>query len=380
MKIPKLFKKDWVYNLVQNTSIGKKALIKTGRRVSRIDLLKVQNEAPALVLKANSKFRPRVGIVYPKESIEGYFRPTAPAYFYERYCKTNSIEYKNYDIHASDWLERAKELDIIFWYVNSNPPTLYEAESKIYVLEKILGKTCFPSYHEVWQYEDKCRSHYLYQAYNLPCIPTITSNSKDELLALADSIEYPVIVKTRTGAGSTGVKKINHRHQLKAYVKRVFSYKGKHTIYPYEKQKDYILLQKFIDDASYDLRVMLVGDKAFGYYRYPNKGDFRASGAGNYEKKEIPQDALQIVIRVRDILKSRLMGVDLLYSTKDQRYYIIETSLFNQIDTPEQLVINGVPGYYDISDTTVITFKEGRFWIHELVAELVINQWITSNN
>ena len=39
---------------------------------------------------------------------------------------------------------------------------------------------------------------------------------------------------------------------------------------------------------------------------------------------------------------------------------LIETSLFNQIDTPEQLVVKGIPGYYDISGNEIL-FKEGKF-------------------
>lgn len=138
-------------------------------------------------------------------------------------------------------------------------------------------------------------------------------------------------------------------------------------------------MQKFINDATFDLRIILVGDMAFGYYRYPNKGDFRASGAGNYEKKAIPEDALRIAIEVRDKLASRLMGIDLLYSETNKKYYIIETSLFNQIDTPEQLVIDGVPGYYDISDKDNIRFKEGKYWVQELLLKNIIIEWYEKN-
>lgn len=118
-----------------------------------------------------------------------------------------------------------------------------------------------------------------------------------------------------------------------------------------------------MEDATFDLRIMLIGDMAFGYYRYPNKGDFRASGAGNFEKKSIPLDALKLAIEIRDKLQSRQLGVDLLYSEKYSQYFIIETSLFNRIDSPSQLEINGSSGYYDISDINNILFKEGRFWI-----------------
>lgn len=74
-------------------------------------------------------------------------------------------------------------------------------------------------------------------------------------------------------------------------------------------------------------------------------------------------------------LNSRLMSVDLLHSPRNNKYYIIETSLFNRIDTPEQLVVDGVPGYYDISDMNDIRFKPGRFWLQELSLKVIVEQW-----
>lgn len=381
MKVPRIIRKSPLYQAVRKTSWGKKYLIRTGKLVSREELIQVHAEGNALRLDSSIKAKPVVGIVYPEELISGYVYPKASAYLYERYCKTNGIKYQNYDIHASDWLDKAKELDVIFWHVDSTPSTLYEAESKIYILEKILKKTCFPSYHEIWQYEDKCRAYYLYEVYNLPCIPTLSSNSREESIKLSETINYPVIVKTRTGAGSFGVKKIDNKAQLRRHIKKVFSSKGTHTLYPYERQKDYILLQEFIDDASYDLRVMLVGDKAYGYYRYPNKGDFRASGEGNEDhSRPTPIDVLREAISVREALGARVLGVDFLYSAKYKQHLIIEASIFNEIDPPSiETKLGGVPGFYDISDPNNIHYQEGAFWFPELVAESIIKQWIIQN-
>ncbi len=120
---------------------------------------------------------------------------------------------------------------------------------------------------------------------------------------------------------------------------------------------------------------MIIGEKLFGYYRYPKKGDFRASGAGIYEKKELPENAMRLAISIKQKMNSRLLGIDLLYSQKEQQYYVIETSLFNRIDTAEQLVVNGIPGYYDISNNDDIVFKVGRYWIQELVMQQIVEQW-----
>lgn len=352
-------------------------LIKNKRIMTFSEINDFVNDAPILKLKKDLTKKPNIGIV-KSQSVnikDGYENPKASWLRYERFCKNNDIPYSFYDIEKSDWLERAKSYDIIVCHTEDSPSYQDMIESKIYILDKVLNKTCFPSFHEVWQYEDKNRSHYLYKNYNLPTIPTLVTHDEREALKITEEGEYPFITKTSIGSGSSGVHKINTKKHSKNIIHKIFSKKGLSTQYLYQNHKNYFYHQKFIDDATFDLRIILVGDMAFGYYRYPNKGDFRASGAGNFEKKAIPIDALKLAIEVRNKLQSRQMGVDLLYSKKHAQYFIIETSLFNQIDSPIQLEVDGRPGYYDISDVNNILFKEGKFWIQELVLRDIVTQW-----
>jgi glutathione synthase/RimK-type ligase-like ATP-grasp enzyme len=362
---------------LRKTSAYKNRIIKQKLVVRPSEVDTFINQAPVLYLNNDLRIKPRVAIIKSQEKsiVEGYINPKASWLRYERFCKNNDIPYGFFDITRSNWMSEAKKYDIFICHTESNPAYQEMIESKIYILENLMGKFCFPSYHEVWQYEDKNRANYLYQHYDLPTIPTYVTQNKEEAYKLIDIVGYPFISKTTIGAGSTGVFKIDNRQQAVKRINKIFGFYGLKTQYPYQRQKDYFYIQKFVDDATFDLRIMLVGDRAFGYYRYPNKGDYRASGAGNYEKKALPEDALKLAIEVRNKLKSRQMGVDLLYSNKDKKYYIIETSLFNQIDTPEQLVIDGVPGYYDISDIDNIKFKKGRFWIQELILRDLIIEW-----
>lgn len=368
--------------LLRKTSFYKNYLIKNGVIVKQTEVDTILNEAPVLLLRNNLEPKPRVAIIKTQTSLDadGYVNPKASWLRYERFCKKNDIPYEFYDVTKSDWLEKARYFDVFVCHTESDPSYQEMIESKIYVLERILGKHCFPSFHEVWQYENKNRASFLYELYALPTIPTLLTYNEEEAIELMDKNGYPFITKTTIGAGSSGVTKIDSKSQALKQIKNIFSSKGLKSQYPYYRQKDYFYIQQFIDDATFDLRIMLVGDMAFGYYRYPNKGDFRASGAGNTEKKAIPEDALRLAIDVRNKLNSRQMGVDLLYSEKTKQYYIIETSLFNQIDTPEQLVINGVPGYYDISNINNISFKEGKFWMQELVLRNVIIEWDEKTN
>lgn len=381
MKAKFNFIPESVKRILRNTGFYRKRSLRNKTAVKYSEVDSFLNEAPVLKLDVNLKKKPKVAIVKTQVSILGkdYVNPKASWLRYERFCKNNDLPYGFLEITRSDWMKEAEKYDLIICHTESTPAYQEMIESKIYILEKVMGKFCFPSYHELWQYENKNRANYLYQYYDLPTIPTYVTQNKEEAYKLIDIVGYPFISKTTIGAGSTGVFKIDNRQQAVKRINKIFGFYGLKTEYPYQRQKDYFYIQKFIYDATFDLRIILVGDMAFGYYRYPNKGDFRASGAGNYEKKAIPEDALRIAIEVRDKLASRLMGIDLLYSETNKKYYIIETSLFNQIDTPEQLVIDGVPGYYDISDKDNIRFKEGKYWVQELLLKNIIIEWYEKN-
>lgn len=292
---------------------------------------------------------------------------------YERFLNNNSIAYEYYNPLLSNWMEEAERFDLIIWHTSSNPSVQDIAEGKIYILEQ-MGKTCLPSYDEVWSYENKIRANYLYQLYNLPSIPTFITHSRADALEYLDNVNFPIISKISTGSASYGVDKISNLKEAKKLVHQVFSYKGKKTYFDYANQKDYVYFQSFIEDATYDLRIMCVGNDLFGYYRYPNKGDFRASGAGNYQKKEIPVEALELAYQVYKAFGSNFLATDFVYSEKTKQFLIIESSVFIGVDSCEQLAIDNVAGKYIRKSENKYEFVEGKFWVQELTLKNVIEK------
>lgn len=292
---------------------------------------------------------------------------------YERFLKNNNIVYKYYNPLSSDWMEQAQGFDLIIWHTNSDPSTQDIAEGKIYVLEK-MGVKCLPSYDEVWSYENKIRANYLYELYKLPSIPTFISHSKSDAMSYIKKAKFPIISKLSTGSASYGVEKIDNIKDATKLVNQVFSYKGKETYFKYMNQKDYVYFQEFIEDATYDLRILCVGEDLFGYYRYPNEGDFRASGAGNYQKKEIPTEALELAYKVYKAFGSSFLATDFVYSEKIKQFLIIESSVFIGVDSCEQLSIDNVPGKYTRKSKNEYNFVEGKFWVQELTLKNIIEK------
>lgn len=370
--------KMYFRELVLSTPWLKKLYLKR-RNKSQNDLMSVAqldkylNQAEKILLKQPVNIR--VGLVRDADNYadEGLIKERAYYPKYERFLKNNNINYSYFDPYRSNWMEEAEKYDLIVWHTDSDPSTQDIAKGKIRILEE-MGKNCLPSYKEIWSYENKVRSHYLYKLHKLPAIPTFVSHSKLEVIDFLKSAKYPLISKISTGSASFGVDKLDSFDQAKKVVDQVFSYKGKETYFKYSSQKDYVYFQDFIEDATYDLRVMSVGDDLFGYYRYPNKGDFRASGAGNYEKKEIPNEALELAYQVKEKFGSSFLATDFVYSEKLKKFLIIESSIFIGIDTCEQLSIEGVSGKYIRLSENEFEFKPGKFWVQELTLKHVIEK------
>lgn len=359
--------KDIVFSIPFLKKYYIKRRIKTTNDLIPLDRLDEElNKAEVVLLDNSIDKNIKVGLVKDGDDYQGYVKERSYYPKYERFLKNNNIQYEYYDIYKSDWQEQAKNYDVVIWHTSSDVSTQDIATNKIYVLEKLLGIKCLPNFHEIWTYEDKINAHYLYQRYGLPEIPTFVTHSKEDALAYIEHCKFPLISKLATGSSSYGVDKINNKEEAEKVIKQSFSHKGRKTYFAYQNQKDYVLFQGFIDDATFDLRIMVVGDKLLGYYRYPNKGDFKASGAGNVEKKAIPAEALELAYKVKELYDATFLATDLLYSEKDKQYYIIESSVFIGVDTPEQLVIDGVAGYYKRVAENSYEFHEGKFWVQEL--------------
>ena len=60
------------------------------------------------------------------------------------------------------------------------------------------------------------------------------------------------------------------------------------------RQKNLVCFQEFIPNDGYDIRVIVVGNQIFGFYRKVPQGDFRASGMNIEEMRELPVEAMKI--------------------------------------------------------------------------------------
>ena len=312
----------------------------------------------------------RLGIVKDENPLSLSFYPYWP--LFERFARNNNIHYTFINIHCSDWIDQCSGLDLIAWRPLSDPASLYEQRTKTEYIEKFLNIRCHPSFRELWTYEDKLRLYYHLGRYNLPIIPTFISFDEAESNASLVKMDFPLVSKSYVGSSSMAVKLLKSRHEARRFIRSVFSV-GLDTSFPYFRQKGYVYFQKFIPDASFDLRIIMVGKKIFGYYRFTPKNDFRASGAGLVEKTGFPVEAVLLALKVKEVLPSTIIAVDLLKSESENKYYVIEASINIDIETPMQLTVDGIPGYYEMHEGSLV-FYPGKYWLQELtLEEMIVN-------
>lgn len=294
---------------------------------------------------------------------------------FQRFLENNQIPFDYYDPHLSNWFETALRFDAIVWRLESPPAKVEQARRKIYLLETRGGRLCYPRFFSAQHYEDKIVQWELLKAAGFPVIDTFYSTSYSETVDYLSSTTYPLVSKLVTGSASRGVAKLRDARSALEHVKRVFSLRGAPTYWPHLRQQGYVLLQPLVPNAGYDLRVLVIGERAFGYYRDAPAGDFRASGNADSRKEALPHDAMETAHAVAAALDQEMLAVDFLRRT-DGGLGIIEMSAFIRVDTPRQLEIDGVPGAYERLVNGGYEFKPGEFWPQELaLAEFFTRRW-----
>lgn len=317
---------------------------------------------------------PRIALVTSNaDHLRDFARNSIPKYI--RYLEHNQVEYSVIDGRMPDWIFNCERYDIVLMDPDGEINRLHNCLSQVYYLEFIKGITCNPSYRELWTYEDKIHQWYLFKHYNIPHCRTFVSYSFDETMRFLDKSEYPLVFKTPLSSSSSqGVMILKNRKQAIYTCRKAFE-KGFYNKISRAVHVNYVYFQEYIKNADFDLRVIICGEKIFGYYRYAQKGDFRASGSGIVEKRSLPVEAVKIALYVRDCFQATIIAVDMIFEDKRNNFLVIESSIKFGIDTCEQLVIDEVPGYYSLNLSGELEFHQGKFWMQELAADSVIQKW-----
>lgn len=283
-----------------------------------------------------------------------------------QYCKLNNIEYKIVNAYDNDIVDQLNDCDAFMWHFHHGDyRDMKFAQSLIKSLESKGIKT-FPNTNTCWHFDDKIAQKYLLEAINAPLVPTYVFYTEEEAIEWAKSTTYPKVFKLKGGAGASNVKLARNLKEATDLIKKSFrngfkqyrwkevmkeefrKYKnGKGSLkavirpiylnffkkFPTEfahyhgNECGYAYFQEFIPNNNCDIRICIVGDKAFGLKRLTRENDFRASGSGNiiYRKEEIDERCVKIAFEINKKLNTQSIAYDFVFDA-DNNPLIVEIS------------------------------------------------------
>lgn len=267
------------------------------------------------------------------------------------YCEKFKIAYKIVNAYDSNIMDSLEDCDVFLWHHHhANYKDTLFAKQLLYSLQ-IAGKKVFPDFNTGWHFDDKVGQKYLLEAIGAPFVPSYVFYDRQEALNWVNSVAFPKVFKLRGGAGASNVKLVPFRSKAKKIIRRAFgrgfsqydgwgSLKERYRQYragtssvwdvvkgmvrlvvPTEfarmhgREKGYVYFQNFIEGNTCDIRVIVIGNKAFAFKRLCRENDFRASGSGNfvYEKEEINEACVKIAFEVNKKIKSQCIAYDFVF-------------------------------------------------------------------
>lgn len=268
-----------------------------------------------------------------------------------QYCAAKGIDYEIVDGYRNDIIERVRGMRAFMWHVVHTLGIDALMANHVLTAVEHMGLPVFPNRATRWHFDDKIAQKYLLEAAGLPLIPTYVFYEMDAAASWLRQAEYPLVAKIRRGAGSLNVRLIRDYSQAIRYCRRLFgrgvspmpSYladlrtKTRKAIAlgdwravagrvrrfwsrihagrrQFPRERSYVLFQKFIPNNMYDIRIAVIGDRAWGFTRDVRPDDFRASGSGVivHDPSRIEPAFVECGFAVARALGTQSVGIDLL--------------------------------------------------------------------
>lgn len=272
------------------------------------------------------------------------------------YCVKNNIPYEIINGYSSDIIKQVKTFDIFMWHPHHlNFKDVLASRNILNSLEHA-GIKVFPDWRTAWHFDDKVAQKYLLEAIGAPLVPSYVFYDKKTALAWVEQTDFPKVWKLKGGAGSQNVQLIHSKKEARKYVRKAFGkgfsqfnrwgylkervrkvrdgqdnimgiLKGLGRLFiPTEfskmhgREKGYIYFQEFIPNNDFDIRIIVIGNRAFGLKRMVRKNDFRASGSGQivYDRNQIDERCVQIAFDVNNKIQAQSIAFDFVFDQTNQ--------------------------------------------------------------
>lgn len=279
------------------------------------------------------------------------------------YCKKNNIPYVGVDCYAYDIIETLRKEGVthLMWAFSLALPKDHIMAKSVLNAANKMGIKTFPNFDSNWHFEDKIAQKYLLEAIGAPVVKSWTFYDKQNAIDYAEHAQFPVVAKLRKGAGSNNVVLIHNSKECRDYINAMFEkgviplqsfnsllgdkiraiankkktnlsvsdlldklkvHLNRRKLFP--KEIGYVYFQEFLPNNKNDLRITVVGDRLWGFYRGVRKGDFRASGSGIIDYNSlIPVDIIKISYDITKRIQTQSLCFDFV-KAPDGSYKIVE--------------------------------------------------------
>ena len=129
-------------------------------------------------------------------------------------CRELGISYKVLDISGPDWINIIKKADcdaFLVWPSAGSTKWKDMYDDKLYIMERVIGLNIFPTWKEIFLYENKRRTHYWLEANGIQHPKTWVFYNLDNVMDFIETAPLPIVLKSNTGACSSGVKILKDR-------------------------------------------------------------------------------------------------------------------------------------------------------------------------
>ena len=315
------------------------------------------------------------------------------------YCVQKNISYKLVDCYKDNIIQQLSDCDALMWHFHNASPkdTLFAKQLLNSVAAS--GKKIFPDYNTMWHFDDKVGQKYLLEAVAAPMVTSYVFYTKKEAIEWVNSTGFPKVFKLRSGASSSNVRLVKSRQEAARLVNQAFGkgfsqydpwpnfterirkFKhGKASLFNVFKgfirlfyttefakvagnEKGYIYFQDFIPGNDCDVRIIVIGQKAFAMQRMVRENDFRASGSGItfYKRELFDEQTVKIAFDLTRQLNAQCLAFDFVY--KEGAPLILEISYGFAIQ-----VYDACEGYWD----SEMNWHKGKFIPQNWMVDLTI--------
>lgn len=292
---------------------------------------------------------------------------------YSNACKEVGIDYVILDLLSNTWIDDIKNshVDGILVREKANIAEYKQMyNERLWVIKEYLHIPIYPSWHELFLYEDKRMYAYFFKTHNVPTPSTYVFYRKSDALAYLKTANYPIIFKTNEGSAGSGIQKISSLKQGTRLLNRVFGLidprlaigdirwgKIKKFIRVPKlgmAQRHYLIVQEYIDIET-EWRIIKIGETYAGYKRPIENGH---ASCELMEYGFPPQELLMLIKRVSEEEKFDSLSMDVIVD-KSGKYYVTEMQSLYGSFSLKQCSVGGESGRIVEKDGDFV-FEEGE--------------------